>query len=260
MCGGKRRQRLTSAQRTGSPPRMRGKVSGAVRRGAAVGITPRTCGEKKLAEFEDETGTGSPPHMRGKALREAAGGLFHGITPACAGKSIPRHPPAPAWWDHPRVCGGKRRQRLTSAQRTGSPPRMRGKVDHVLAGAIQNQDHPRMCGEKAAFFGDLVGAGGSPPRMRGKATRRCILQQLRGITPTYAGKSFWRCKARRRCRDHPRTCGEKKLAEFEDETGTGSPPRMRGKVLRDVVAYAVNGITPAYAGKSALPSCHWLSP
>ena len=223
MCGEKSLAALAYWFKLGSPPRMRGKAGIFFAKQLAHGITPacagksaplhpflspprdhpRTCGEKKLAEFEDETGTGSPPHMRGKALREAAGGLFHGITPACAGKSIPRHPPAPAWWDHPRVCGEKLFETLLLAPEAGSPPRMRGKVDHVLAGAIQNQDHPRMCGEKAAFFGDLVGAGGSPPRMRGKATRRCILQQLRGITPTYAGKSFWRCKARRRCRDHP---------------------------------------------------------
>ena len=92
------------------------------------------------------------------------------------------------------------------------------------------------------------------------------------ITPAYAGKS---CPFLRRTsprRDHPRVCGEKQMATATAKWSNGdhprvcgekyccteiacrnwgSPPRMRGKVKYSVVLKFNNGITPAYAGKSA---------
>ena len=85
--------------------------------------------------------------------------------------------------------------------------------------------------------------------MRGKDANGLNMLSNLGITPAYAGKRPSRLRRDHERRDHPRVCGEKKLAEFEDETGEGSPPRMRGK---DFWHYADNyskGITPAYAGK-----------
>ena len=49
--------------------------------------------------------------------------------------------------------------------------------------------------------------------------------------------------------DHPRACGEKGHPVSYAISYTGSPPRVRGKVIlcgQDEVAV---GITPAYAGK-----------
>ena len=45
-------------------------------------------------------------------------------------------------------------------------------------------------------------------------------------------------------------CGEKKLAQFEDETGEGSPPHVRGKGFVSCWCPVSAGITPACAGKS----------
>ena len=45
-------------------------------------------------------------------------------------------------------------------------------------------------------------------------------------------------------------CGEKPNRILWEHWKEGSPPHVRGKVFCDVVAYAVNRITPAYAGKS----------
>ena len=44
--------------------------------------------------------------------------------------------------------------------------------------------------------------------------------------------------------------GEKHIANFNDESGTGSPPRGRGKVFVCHVKTSKFGITPAWAGKS----------
>ena len=50
-------------------------------------------------------------------------------------------------------------------------------------------------------------------------------------------------------RDHPRVCGEKIPSPIGCKSTTGSPPRMRGKEVADVVDGKGQGITPAYAGK-----------
>ena len=55
--------------------------------------------------------------------------------------------------------------------------------------------------------------------------------------------------------DHPRTCGEKAMYEYGNNTAEGSPPHVRGKEVDTVTETAVTGITPACAGKSALWPC-----
>ena len=50
---------------------------------------------------------------------------------------------------------------------------------------------------------------GSPPRMRGKAMNEGDLVPIYGITPAYAGKSFFQNIIQLSLRDHPRVCGEK---------------------------------------------------
>ena len=151
------------------------------------------------------------------------------ITPAYAGKSLVCVIVRGLSRDHPRVCGEKQSETLTNARRTGSPPRMRGKVvvhscvvaylgiTPAYAGkSIQYHvivrpcwDHPRVCGEKIRVCDARDRATGSPPRMRGKVhflpVRLCFL----GITPAYAGKSSVLSQFRMSHRDHPRVCGEK---------------------------------------------------
>ena len=92
-----------------------------------------------------------------------------------------------------------------------------------------HQDHPRVCGEKMKCLKLSHRIRGSPPRMRGKDKEEQKMQDTSWITPAYAGKRRRVCTGLLRPRDHPRVCGEKRLATFNDETGEGSPPRMRGK-------------------------------
>ena len=49
----------------------------------------------------------------------------------------------------------------------------------------------------------------------------------------------------------PRICREKRLCAPPIASAVGSPPRMRGKGLRDLVEVSFVRITPAYAGKSS---------
>ena len=50
--------------------------------------------------------------------------------------------------------------------------------------------------------------------------------------------------------DHPRVCGEKPFVTGRSTVLMGSPPRMRGKGCCTHLVIFVDGITPAYAGKS----------
>ena len=86
--------------------------------------------------------------------------------------------------------------------------------------------------------------------MRGKDDRPCAYDHTDRITPAYAGKRVDLANTGKCPRDHPRVCGEKfRGARFRDRR-MGSPPRMRGKVLKTPNGEATERITPAYAGKS----------
>ena len=197
------------------------------------------------------------------------------ITPACAGKRSDQRFCAPHGWDHPRVCGEKFENLMGQNDKTGSPPRVRGKVlvtknflvfvgitpacagKSPIAGflLIMQRDHPRVCGEKCK--GCLLGVGGlgSPPRVRGKEFYKCRGCGQVGITPACAGKS---CTLQpRNCAtwDHPRVCGEKVRGYVKIWNEWGSPPRVRGKVTKRRYADCACGITPACAGKSRTELC-----
>ena len=93
--------------------------------------------------------------------------------------------------------------------------------------------------------------------MRGKVLAALGAYIADGITPAYAGKSLSMLLRSGLLRDHPRVCGEKKVAMLLQAAVSGSPPRMRGKVKDALLDCPQRGITPAYAGKSHLrkPYC-----
>ena len=173
--------------------------------------------------------------------------------------------------DHPRVCGEKSQSTSASPRALGSPPRMRGKgvkqsnsrirmgITPAYAGksciyrstTSISWDHPRVCGEKSFKTSTSCWSKGSPPRMRGKAKELPPRQCYLGITPAYAGKSFPKSLLMKLIWDHPRVCGEKSGDPGKVAGLTGSPPRMRGKEISKAPLSGLQGITPAYAGKSS---------
>ena len=106
-----------------------------------------------------------------------------------------------------------------------------------------------MCGEKYPVMDDAFIDMGSPPRMRGKVRISQRDKFFSGITPAYAGKSCSVAGADFGRWDHPRVCGEKDSLHLVAGAEKGSPPRMRGKGLRNLVEMRFVRITPAYAGK-----------
>ena len=86
--------------------------------------------------------------------------------------------------------------------------------------------------------------------MRGKVNNLDRRIRSNGITPAYAGKSFVLDEAQVLFEDHPRLCGEKMISCGGRMLTMGSPPPMRGKVVRFIPILPHRRITPAYAGKS----------
>ena len=106
--------------------------------------------------------------MRGKGCSNVSAAACAGITPAYAGKSSCLLRLSDRLWDHPRVCGEKKIERMVFMMAMGSPPRMRGKGTYTVYVGSANRitpayagkrqvinfmgalykDHPRVCGEK----------------------------------------------------------------------------------------------------------------
>ena len=86
--------------------------------------------------------------------------------------------------------------------------------------------------------------------MRGKGRHSSGERLPHWITPAYAGKSIGKPSAATTTQDHPRLCGEKLHIQIHSARLAGSPPPMRGKASRVAADTMIDGITPAYAGKS----------
>ncbi len=88
--------------------------------------------------------------------------------------------------------------------------------------------------------------------MRGALGHGRWTEGRQGITPAYAGSTGLTVTSRQRERDHPRVCGEHLIYFAFQAVVPGSPPRMRGALPFPSTVSFVYGITPAYAGSTAL--------
>ena len=149
---------------------------------------------------------------------------------------------------------GKGRSSILSSTCTGITPAYAGKSCRSAAQPRAGRDHPRVCGEKWLPYLRITQLQGSPPRMRGKVGARGIFRFGPGITPAYAGKRVVKNMKNTAYRDHPRVCGEKLRKTAVSVRELGSPPRMRGKAELFKGSMYQSRITPAYAGKSTLPT------
>ena len=235
---------------------------------------PRACGEKKRYYWLKLQDDGSPPRMRGEESRLLFPKLQTRITPAHAGRSDCAFCFTRSAKDHPRACGEKGRCLVCAVMHQGSPPRMRGeegfpvcletplRITPAHAGrsildfaeGVLSEDHPRACGEKNDCCQPQFDLQGSPPRMRGEDNFRWCGSSGQGITPAHAGRSELQSIIDQLFGDHPRACGEKAKVRPGQGCLPGSPPRMRGEVVRKVVLSMKIGITPAHAGRSLFPS------
>ena len=114
----------------------------------------------------------------------------------------------------------------------GITPADAGKTFFISFILLFLQDHPRGCGENAETESGCSAMIGSPPRMRGKPPVIADALPTLRITPADAGKTTFMPVANHCNKDHPRGCGENDDIQPEFPNVAGSPPRMRGKLIR----------------------------
>ena len=133
---------------------------------------PRVCGKNMLIRWGHRWRAGSPPRVREKPIYLVKVGVRLRITPACAGKTYTLILEKYHHQDHPRVCGKNTILCSSLSWITGSPPRVREKLDRKtsLAKAIgitpacagktkssgresrMDWDHPRVCGKNVGLM------------------------------------------------------------------------------------------------------------
>ena len=233
----------------GSPPQVRGKrripdIRAAFHRitPAGAGKTgdsdffcryswdhPRRCGENFMAWGSGKRNAGSPPQVRGKLNLARYNVGIYGITPADAGKTRLGTVLSSTLRDHPRGCGENHRLKPHKAHRSGSPPRMRGKLYTHNTVCVLHRITPADAGKT---LGDRVNAVVAVDHPRGCGENRGSRPHAaahRRITPADAGKTTRGAKEYMVAQDHPRGCGENQLHTRLRQLRKGSPPRMRGK-------------------------------
>ena len=289
-CGANACATSSDISRSGSSPRMRGKLElrkqpdGRVRiipahagqtptspsEAPATSDHPRACGANPLSLSHRAVTPGSSPRMRGKLAGHA---IIHGgcrIIPAHAGQTDPASAPTPITSDHPRACGANSDSEPEITRLNGSSPRMRGKhrgtgqpdrpvrIIPAHAGQTQtrvymilpNTDHPRACGANIPMVLGIDAFRGSSPRMRGKLPRPFWRPSGARIIPAHAGQT--RPWSGSQCwkTDHPRACGANNTGPAQAAGDIGSSPRMRGKLPRIRGPRGRGRIIPAHAGQT----------
>ena len=125
---GKHNKREQYYQREGITPAHAGKTHSKGGSALMRRDHPRACGENGQLLCFVGNGQGSPPRMRGKQPCKGRGCRIRRITPAHAGKTEETTHVCAIVQDHPRACGENLKSRVCPKIRTGSPPRMRGKL------------------------------------------------------------------------------------------------------------------------------------
>ena len=140
-------------------------------------------------------------------------------------------------------------------------PRYRG-ITPAFAGSTRwekestnlYEDHPRLRGEHKKRVSSRTRLTGSPPPSRGALIKIRVIRIDGRITPAFAGSTYSRGSLECGGRDHPRLRGEHFTAKIISLAGSGSPPPSRGAPLLQYTVKRLYGITPAFAGSTALYS------
>ena len=226
VCGADMGCRTLSPLRTGSPPRVRSRLTGSDTIRFDRGITSacaeqttapipspnlrwdhlRVCGADTVSLLSNLRDGGSPPRVRSRRHGGSDAARRIGITSACAEQT-------------PACCSGK----------------------------IIQWDHLRVCGADLANAADLVNPYGSPPRVRSRRRLDDLPVRRRRITSACAEQTGSTSGVESSTRDHLRVCGADYVIEEPDSIVCGSPPRVRSRPRRLPGRGVLRGITSACA-------------
>ena len=137
---------------------------------------------------------------------------------------------------------------------SGSPPRVRSRPYHV--GQCSNRiGITSACAEQTgSSHWDLDSGEGSPPRVRSRLTTSTDLINLGGITSACAEQTMILSPAMCWSWDHLRVCGADTGRTCPGFPRWGSPPRVRSRLVHEVVSLGNSGITSACAEQTIWPN------
>ena len=251
-CGGSNPSAKQGEIAPGTSPRVRGKrsPSGAVRvqigyiparageapSGARIRRTPRVhpraCGGSGYQDGEEAGERGTSPRVRGKRRRLRRAGRPGGYIPARAGEAALAGVTAGLFAVHPRACGGSPGRGPIRGGKSGTSPRVRGKLKpqarelemlgYIPARAGEaargrapscgSRVHPRACGGSRHGKPDTVSPTGTSPRVRGKPSNVTRAPGTPRYIPARAGEASPGCSATGGRSVHPRACGGSRYA------------------------------------------------
>ena len=128
VCGENAIQVITTAAAQRLIPACAGKTSYSNIEQDWLRAHPRVCGENQVIPALTTSAPGSSPRVRGKRWTDRYDFLRYRLIPACAGKTLPYGKGALKPRAHPRVCGENFRLSVIVRGKTGSSPRVRGKL------------------------------------------------------------------------------------------------------------------------------------
>ncbi len=117
---------------------------------------------------------------------------------------------------------------------------------------------PRACGEWDSWIRPSALCAGSAPRVRGMGWGQTAGLSADRFSPARAGNGLGAGAGGGHHPVQPRACGEWHLDLIQFDDGTGSAPRVRGMVSRQLVKIGVARFSPARAG-NGLPRQHCIS-
>ncbi len=231
---------------------------------------PRSRGEDNDTPSPRQPLEDSPPLARGGPDPVDLSPRLRGLTPARAGRTGQVGSGIGVVGTHPRSRGEDKDVITVPALRTDSPPLARGGLDAdggVLGGEgltparagrtrrrrtehRLERTHPRSRGEDSGA-GDLTsGPSDSPPLARGGRVVVGDAVRVHGLTPARAGRTREVAGRGVGHGTHPRSRGEDLRAATAAGTWTDSPPLARGGHSGKVTDPALDGLTPARAGRT----------
>ena len=207
------------------------------------------CGEGAHSALISRIWCGSPPRVWGRLSRQraAVGGIR--FTPTCVGKA--QTDPLAVFGPlvHPHVCGEGDSSSWKTAQLSGSPPRVWGRLVDLQIGPRRHRFTPTCVGKATVAAVPCTSVNGSPPRVWGRRVEQLVSRSRRRFTPTCVGKAQRGCPSRSRGSVHPHVCGEGVILGSSLMSDSGSPPRVWGRRAGETSHHPAPTVHPHVCGE-----------
>jgi hypothetical protein len=133
--------------------------------------------------------------------------------------------------------------RRVQAIGTTVPARAETTESHARS-VVSKREHPRVCGDDPSWTDRSHLWRGTPPRVRGRRHGHPVRPGVQGNTLACAGTTHGRRRWHGRAEEHPRACGDDRLASRVIDRWPGTPPRVRGR----------HSLTCGYAAQQSVPA------